>query len=74
MSTKTQTIEELSIPDFIRQYHQGLTYQAIKYALVEGIIDGHYEKKGWRVKLTPTTMKYSPIRSTRRARKTNTTT
>lgn len=56
----SSSVRELTIPEFIKEYHPTLTREAIAYARRAGKIDSI--KKGTRVfvQLTETTLSYKP--------------
>lgn len=59
---------EISIQQFIENYHPTLSYPAIVYALKTGKISGRKDGRNWIVVINDLTKKYNPIRSIKNGR------
>ena len=58
--------EVVTISEFVENYHQGVTPQAIKYAIEKNLVDYVKVGKVYLVVLTETTLAYVPNGNKRR--------
>lgn len=63
---KVFKVETVTIAEFIEKYHNGVTPQAIKYAIEKDLVDYVKTGKVYLVVLTPTTLAYAPNSSKKR--------
>lgn len=64
----TEVLNQLSIQEFIEQFHPTLTYPAIVYALKNKKVSGEKKDGRWIIFLDENTKRYNPIRATKTGR------